>query len=125
MISPRATVISGRRSPTFSKASTRRTGSADFASQLGLVFGRVATLLVDREPEAAAVLLGKGDALAADYAHARHHIEAVEHATELLDSSLGPARRHELYSHGVAISDAEAVECADAAIARYLAQEST
>ncbi len=40
-----------------------------------------------------------------------------------LDASLGPARRRELYAHGMAISDADAVDCANTAIARYLNDE--
>jgi hypothetical protein len=70
---------------------------------------RVAGLLLDSDPEASSVLQGAGDALAAGYTYAPHSIEVEQLAIAIIDATLGPARRYELYSQGAAMTDADAV----------------
>jgi len=70
------------------------------------------------------VLEGAGDALAPGYGHARHTLEARDHAIAALDTSLGAARRQELYYQGTTMTDNEAVAYADAAITRSLGEGS-
>jgi hypothetical protein len=41
----------------------------------------------------------------------------------MIDCALGATRRHELHAEGVAMTDSEAIEYANAAIARCLAQQ--
>ena len=87
---------------------------------VGTVIGRVADLLADSDPEATAVLQGSGDALVPGYTHAPHTIEARQQAITTLDTSLGAARREELYRQGRAMTDDEAVAYALTAINRRL-----
>jgi tetratricopeptide (TPR) repeat protein len=87
---------------------------------LGVVIGSAATLLVDDDPEAAAILSGAGDTLAPDYPHAPHRAEAERRADTTLQASLGAQRRAELRARGAAMDDAEAAAYAEAAIARFL-----
>jgi predicted ATPase len=87
---------------------------------LGTIIGSAALLLDEGDPEAAAVLLGVGDAMAPGFTHDRRRVEAAERAIETLDASIGHGRRLELYDHGKAMDDADAVACARAAIARSL-----
>ncbi len=63
-----------------------------------MLIGRVASVLVADDPEATAVLQGAGDDLAPGYAHAPHVVEAERHAVAAVDTTLGAARRHELYA---------------------------
>jgi predicted ATPase/tetratricopeptide (TPR) repeat protein len=92
---------------------------------LGAILGSVATLLADRDPEATAVLLGAGDALAPAYSHAAQTVEARTIAIATVDASLGAPRRHERHAHGMTMNDAEAATYANAAIIRSLADETT
>jgi predicted ATPase/class 3 adenylate cyclase len=90
---------------------------------LGAILGSVATLLPDRDPEATAVLLGAGDALAPGYSHATQTVEARTIAIATVDASLGTPRRHELHAQGMTLNDADAATYANAAILRSLADE--
>jgi hypothetical protein len=82
----------------------------------------VAVLLADDDPEAAAVLFGAGDVLAADYVHTRRHVDARAHAIAALRTSLGRDRYTELYTRGAAMDDPDATQYARAAINRALAK---
>jgi predicted ATPase/class 3 adenylate cyclase len=86
----------------------------------GTVLVRVATMLAEGDPEAAAVLLGAGDACAPGFAHAPHQIEAREHAIAAVDAAIGSARRDELYQQGQVSGDDAAVDLLLAAVAREL-----
>jgi len=88
---------------------------------LGNVIGRVAGLLADGDPEAAAVLRGAGDVRSAGYAHAPHTVESDKNAIAIIDAAVGEARRHELFAQGTAMTDADAVDYTKAAITRALA----
>jgi predicted ATPase len=87
---------------------------------MGVVLGRVGVLLADADPEAAAVLHGAGEMLVPSYSHAEHHVEARRQALEKLSASLGDARLAELQSQGAAMTDAEIIDYAHAAISRAL-----
>jgi predicted ATPase/class 3 adenylate cyclase len=89
--------------------------------QLGNVIDRVASILCEDEPQTAAVLQGVGDARAPGYTHSRHAIEVHARATESLAASLDANRRHELYTEGMTMTDAQAVDFTKSAISRYLA----
>ena len=84
---------------------------------------RIATVLADRDPEAAAVLDGAGHGLAPEFVH--HPITAadLERAVTTTVAALGAARRAELYERGLALSDDEAVVYATEAVARYLSEQ--
>src|SRR5271169_745885 len=58
---------------------------------MGTVTQRVGVILADRDPEAAAVLLGAGDAHAPGYTHAPHMVEAERRTMATLDAALGAA----------------------------------
>jgi hypothetical protein len=90
---------------------------------MGTMIGRVGDLLAGSDPEATAVLQGAGDALAPGFAHAPHALEARRQAVATLNTSLGVERREELYKQGVAMTDDEAVNYAQAAIKRSLSSE--
>jgi predicted ATPase len=90
---------------------------------LGTILVRVGTILVDRDPEAAVVLDGAGEALAPGFVHAPHTIEARERAVAKTVAVLGEPRCAELYAQGSAMTDDEVVDYATAAIDRYLASE--
>jgi hypothetical protein len=87
---------------------------------LGSVLGRVADLLADEDPEAAAILLGANDAFARDFANARHVIEAREHSSTVLETRLGETARDQLHAQGLAMNEDEAVTYAHTAIKRLL-----
>jgi len=90
---------------------------------VGAVLVRIATVLADRDPEAAAVLDGAGHGLAPEFVH--HPITAadLERAVTTTVAALGAARRAELYERGLALSDDEAVVYATEAVARYLSEQ--
>jgi predicted ATPase/class 3 adenylate cyclase len=90
---------------------------------LGPVFGRVATLVADSDPEAAAILLGVSDALAPRFSHSPDHLAAREHVDRVLEGALGHDRRTELYANGSIMSDADAVRYAHQAIRHALIDE--
>jgi tetratricopeptide (TPR) repeat protein len=85
----------------------------------------VAILLADDDPEASAALFGAGDALAADYVHTPHHVDARQHAITTLKASLGADHYTELYTRGAAMDDPDATQYARAAINRALAKDSS
>ena len=76
---------------------------------LGTVFVRIATILADRDPEAASVLDGAGEALAPGFVH--HHDTEVARARGVATTIalLGEARRAELDDRGSAMTEDEAV----------------
>ena len=88
---------------------------------LGTILVRVAALLADRDPEAAALLLAAGDARAPEFGHSTHHLAARDGTDAVVESAIHPERRRALRDEGMAMSDADVVACATAAIARYLA----
>jgi predicted ATPase/class 3 adenylate cyclase len=90
---------------------------------LGSLFGRVADLLADDDPEAAAVLLGAGDAFAPGFVQAPHVVEVRRHAVTTLETALGLPRRHELYAQGMVMNEEAAVAYAHAAISRSLGKD--
>jgi predicted ATPase/class 3 adenylate cyclase len=90
---------------------------------VGTVIVRVGVLIADRDPEAAAVLDGAGEALAPGFMHAPHTVSARERAVATTVAALGEARRAELYAQGLAMNDDDAVDYALAAINRYLSEE--
>jgi hypothetical protein len=92
---------------------------------IGTIVARVATLLADSDPEAAAVLQGAGEAITPGFAHAAHHLAARDQAITTIDTALGGTRRDELHAQGATMTDAEAVDNAKAAIARQLAEQPT
>jgi predicted ATPase len=94
-----------------------------YRTGLGSVLGRVAGLLPDKEPEAAAVLFGAADALASRFAHSRPHVEAREQAIPILESLIGPERHAELHTQGENMTEFDATRYAHAAISRALREE--
>jgi predicted ATPase/class 3 adenylate cyclase len=90
---------------------------------VGTVLVRTGTILAERDPEAATVLDGAGEALAPGFTHAPHTIEAREYAVARTVAVLGDDRRAELYARGLAMSDDDAVTYATEAINRYLSEE--
>ncbi|MEX0663632.1 MAG: tetratricopeptide repeat protein [Acidimicrobiia bacterium] len=90
---------------------------------VGLTLGYVGVEIADDDPEAAAVLFGVCDALAPDYAHAPHFVEALAQANVALETTLGTARREELYAQGMKMSDIDAVDYGNAAITRFLSED--
>jgi tetratricopeptide (TPR) repeat protein len=92
---------------------------------LGNIIGRVAGLLADRDPEAAAALQGAGDIRSSGFAHAPHTVEAEKNAIAIIDATIGETRRHELYAQGAAMTDTDTVAYAKAAITRTLADDTT
>jgi predicted ATPase/class 3 adenylate cyclase len=88
---------------------------------LGGVILTVSGLLVDQEPDAAAVLLGAAEALGGQSASA-YTVQQHEHAVEVLSAALDPPRRTELLAEGRAMDDAESTDYAVAVIKRILAQ---
>jgi hypothetical protein len=91
---------------------------------VGVMIVRVGTILADRDPEAAAVLDGAGEAIAPGFGHAGHTLAAREQAVAAATAALGAERRAELYARGHAMADDEAVSYATEAINRYLAADS-
>ena len=91
---------------------------------VGSVLVRVGTILADRDPEAATLLDGAGEALTPGFTHHAETTADRERAVEMTTASLGPARRADLYAEGLAMSADEAVSCALGAIDRYLEAES-
>jgi predicted ATPase len=87
---------------------------------LGSVLGRVADLLADEDPEAAAILLGANDAFAPDFALAQHVIEARERSSTMLETTLGETARDQLRAQGLAMDEDDAVTYAHAAIKKVL-----
>jgi hypothetical protein len=90
----------------------------------GTVLVRIGTILVDRDPEAAAVLDGAGEALATGFVHHGDTTAARERAVAVSTAALGGTRRAELYALGFAMSDDESLAYAVDAVDRYLAAES-
>jgi predicted ATPase len=90
---------------------------------VGTVLVRVGTILADRDPEAATILDGAGEALAPGFAHSPHTMTAREHAVAATVAALGDARRAALYALGLSMTDDDAVAFAENAIARYLSEE--
>ena len=90
---------------------------------LGTVLVRIATVLADRDPEAATVLDGAGEALAPGFTHAPDTVVARERAVVMTVAELGEARRVELYARGLAMTGDEAVDYVTEAVGRYLASE--
>jgi predicted ATPase/class 3 adenylate cyclase len=90
---------------------------------LGTVIGRAGLLLLEVEPEAAAVLGGAGDAIAPGFAHAPHVMQERRDAIAALDTALGPTRHAELHAQGMTMNDADAVAYAHAAISRNLGDD--
>jgi tetratricopeptide (TPR) repeat protein len=90
---------------------------------IGTQVERVGSLLADRDPETTAVLQGVGEALAPGYSHSPYHVEAHAQATRIVDASLSAERLQALRARGMSMTDAEAVDYAKAAIARYLGEE--
>jgi predicted ATPase/class 3 adenylate cyclase len=89
---------------------------------VGSVLGRVADLLADDDPEAAAVIYGAADALAPEFVLAPHVVEARQQATATLQASLGGTRPGELRAQGMAMDEDDAVAYAQAAINRCLSE---
>jgi tetratricopeptide (TPR) repeat protein len=92
---------------------------------LGTIIARIATMLADSDPEAAALLEGAGQAITPDFTHAAHHLAAHEQAIAIMDNAIGADRRYELHAQGAAMTDTEVVDYANAAIARQLAEQPT
>jgi hypothetical protein len=92
---------------------------------VGTVLVRVADLLADHDPEATAVLQGAGETLAPGFKHAPHHVEAHERAITIVDATLGAECRHTLHAEGMAMNQPDAVNYANTAIARFLAEAAT
>ena len=90
---------------------------------VGTMCVRVATVVADRDPEAAAILDGAGEALAPGFHHSAGTVAARELAVEKTTSTLGEVRRAELYEQGLAMTGDEAVEYVCAAIDRALSEE--
>ena len=89
---------------------------------IGVVLARIATLLVDQDPEVAAVLQGVADALAPGFHHDPRTFQAYERAIAVEDATLGAERRLSLHEQGRAMSYTDAVAFANAAINRSLAE---
>jgi tetratricopeptide (TPR) repeat protein len=90
---------------------------------VGQMIGSISDLLAESDPEASAVLQGARRALAPTHAHAPYSLAARQRAVATLDSSLGVARREELYAQGKRMTDEEAVAYANAAVNRRLQAE--
>ena len=86
---------------------------------------RVADLLADRDADAAVVLQGAGEALVPSFHVAPHVVEAHDRAIAVLHESLGVDRSATLRARGMAMSDADIVAYAKAAIARCIAESTT
>ena len=91
-----------------------------FRPGLGAVLGRVASLLAEDNPEAAAVLFGSADAMLPGYAHSRAYVEARERATANLEASIGDPRLAQLHSLGETMTESDATRYAHAAISGAL-----
>jgi len=89
---------------------------------VGSVLGRVADLLADDDPEAAAMLYGAGDALAPEFVLAPHVVEARQQGTSTVQASIGGTRRGELHAQGMAMGEDDAIAYAHAAINRCLSE---
>jgi predicted ATPase/class 3 adenylate cyclase len=94
-----------------------------FRPGLGVVLGRVGTLLAEDNPEAAAVLFGAADAMLPGYAHSRTYVEARERATANLEASIGKPRLAQLHSQGESMTESDATRYAHAAISGALREE--
>jgi hypothetical protein len=91
-----------------------------FRPGLGAVLGRVASLLAEDNPEAAAVLFGAADAMLPGYAHSRAYVEARERATANLEASIGNPRLAQLHSLGETMTESDATRYAHAGISGAL-----
>jgi predicted ATPase/class 3 adenylate cyclase len=89
----------------------------------GTVLIRIATILADRDPEAAAVLDGAGEALAPGFVHHADTAASRQQAAAISTASLGAARYAELYERGLAMTGDEAMTYAIGAVNRYLSEE--
>jgi tetratricopeptide (TPR) repeat protein len=94
-----------------------------FRPGLGAVLGRVASLLAEDNPEAAAVLFGSADAMLPGYAHSRAYVEARERATAALEASIGKPRLAQLHSQGETMTESDATRYAHAAISGALRED--
>jgi predicted ATPase/tetratricopeptide (TPR) repeat protein len=90
---------------------------------VGTVLVRIGTILADRDPEAATVIDGAGEALAPGFGHTPDTVTAREQAVATATATLGEARRAELYTQGSAMTDDEAMAYVSDAISRYLAAD--
>ena len=87
---------------------------------LGTVLRRVGTILPAYDPEAAAVLLGAGGAMAPEYSHSQQALVASQQATTALEALLGRSRYSELHAQRAAMSESDATQHARAAISHTL-----
>jgi predicted ATPase/class 3 adenylate cyclase len=94
-----------------------------FRPGLGAVLGRVASLLAEDNPEAAAVLFGSADAMLPRYAHSRAYVEARERATATIEALIGKPRLAELHGQGQTMAESDATRYAHAAISGALRGE--
>jgi hypothetical protein len=94
-----------------------------FRPGLGVVLGRVGTLLAEDNPEAAAVLFGSADAMLPGYAHSRAYVEDRERATATIEASIGKPRLADLHSQGETMTESDATRYAHAAISGALRED--
>jgi hypothetical protein len=89
---------------------------------VGTLLVRVATVLVDRDPEAAMIVDGAGEALAPGFVHSPDTAAARAQAVANATAALGDARRAELHAQGLQMSGDKAVASVTEAVNRYLAE---